>query len=246
MRVKEIKKLRIKKNIIILTVLFSVITIALFYFLVYRYEWIDMNILDGIYLFVLFGVFILLVVFKNKIYYYLYRYNYLLMLEDDLPPLETKKDILSTEWQLNFSNEGFIKHLGTSRYSIYYQIPKKDSPYKSFGKTLLCIVVNNDPKLDLYSKTIQNEIKKIYDKIEKDYPKLKKEVVIQFKEYEKFNDEAKKELQKILSFKQDSFTLVNITVGYFPKTKRVYYLRPKKRYPNKHYYLACKLIEKYI
>lgn len=246
MHKEEIKKLKIKKNIIIFIVLFSVIALALFYFLAHRYKWINPNILDGIYLFVVIGFFVLLITLKNRVNYYVYRYNYLLMLEDDLPPLKTKKAIFSSKWREQFLKEGFIKHVITSRYSILYQIPKKESPYKDFGKTLLCIVINNDPKLDLYGKTIQNKIKEIYEKIEKDHPRIKKEVVIQFKEYEKFDNEVKKDLQKVLSFKQDSFTLINITVGYFPKTNKVYYLRPKNRYPNKYYYLACKLIEKYI
>lgn len=246
MHKEEIKKLRIKKNIVMFSVLFSLLSIALFYFLAHRYKFIDLNILDTIYLFVVVAVFILLVIFKNKINYYVYRYNYLLMLEDNLPPLKTKKAIFSPNWLEMFTNEGFIKHVNTSKYSIYYQITNKKSPYKDFGKTLLCIVINKNVELDLYSRTIQNKIKEIYEKIEKDYPRLKKEVVIQFKEYEKFDEETKKDLQKVLAFKQDSFTLINISVGYFPKTKTVYYLRPKNRYPNKYYYLACKLIEKYI
>lgn len=242
----EIKKLRIKKNTIIYAVLFSLIALAVFYFLAHRYNLINKNILDGIYLLVVIVVFVLIIKLKNKLNYYVYRYNYLLMLEEDLPPVKTKRALLSDNWKQHFIKDGFTKHISTKRYSIYYQIPNKDSVFKEFGNTLVCVVVNNDPKLDLYSQTIQNKIKEIYEKIESKHRNLKREVVIQFKEYENFDEDAKKDLQKILSFKQDSFTLINISVGYFPKTKQVYYLRPERRYPNRFYYLACNLIKRYI
>jgi hypothetical protein len=243
---EEIRKLRIKKNTIIYTVLFSLITLAVFYFLAHRYNLINKNILDGIYLIVVIVVFVLIMKFKNSLHYIVYKYNYLLMLEENLPPVKTKKAILSDDWQQQFVKDGFTEHINTSKFAIYYQIPKKDSIYRQFGKTLVCIVVNKDLKLDLYGGTIQNQIKGIYEKIEHEYPRLKKEVVIHFKEYERFDDESKKELQKVLNFKQDTFALINISVGYFPKIKKVYYLRPANRYPNKQYFLACNLIKRYI
>ena len=242
----EIKKLRIKKNTIIFVVLFSVIALVLFYFLAHKFKLVDANILDGVYFFLVIVYFVLIVTFKNRFNYYVYKYEYLLMLEEDLPPIKTKKEILSDSWQQLFLKDGFKKYVNTTKYAIYYQIPDKESPFYNFGKTMLFIVVNKDKDLDLYGTTIQNKIKEIYTKIEKDYPRIKKEVVIHFKEYERFDDESKKELQKVLNFKQDTFTLINITVGYFKDKKQVYYLRPEIRYPNKFYYLACDLIKRYI
>ncbi|MDY0133839.1 MAG: hypothetical protein RBR46_02315, partial [Acholeplasmatales bacterium] len=131
---------------------------AVFYFLAHRYKFIDSNILDGIYLIVVIVVFVLIMKFKNSLHYIVYKYNYLLMLEENLPPVKTKKAILSDDWQQQFVKDGFTEHINTSKFAIYYQIPKKDSIYRQFGKTLVCIVVNKDLKLDLYGGTIQNQI----------------------------------------------------------------------------------------
>lgn len=243
---KEIKKMKFKKNGILYGILFSLVFLALFYYFAQRYNWINNNVLDGIYLFLVLIFFITIVTLKNKFGYYIYRYNYLLMLQEDLAPIKTNKAILSDHWQQEFIKDGFIIGADNSSFTIYYQVTDKTSVYKDFGKAFLCIVINKNPNLDLYGATIQEAIKKIYEKLEKTHSRLRKEIVVQFKEFEDFNEENKKELQKILNFKQDSFSLINLTVGFFPKTNQVYYLRPKKRFPNKYYYLTCKLIEKYI
>lgn len=242
----EIKKLRRKKNSLLLSVLFSAIILILFYVFAVKFNWINKNLLDGVYLFLLIGFLIYVMKIKNSVTYYLYKYNYLLMLQENLPPIKTNKNILSDSWEEQFIEDEFILHKKNASYSIYYQLTDRHSNYKEFGKSLFCIVVNRDPKLDFYGDEIQHSIRDIYDTHESKYNRLKKEFVIQFKKYDRYNKETKKELQKILNFKQDSFSLINITVGYFPNTREVYYLRPERRFPNRYYYLACKFIEKYI
>lgn len=246
MHKEEIKKLRNKKNILLFGVLFSALILGLFYFFAFNYGFIDRNILDGIYLFVVIGFFIAVIKIKDVVGYTVYKYNYLLMLDEDLPQIKAQRNMFTSNWEESFLDEGFLLHTKNASFSIYYQITDKDSTYKSFGKSLFCIVVNKTEKLDLYNSQIQDSIKKIYDENEKKYSRLKKEFVVQFKKYKTFNDETKKEIQKILNFKQDSFSIVNLTVGYFEDSNKVYYLRPEKRFPNRYYYLICKFIEKYI
>lgn len=242
----EIKKYRRKKNTILFVVLFSLVAIITSYFLALHFEWINKNLLDGILLIVLFVSIFLLAHLKDKITFYLYKYNLYLMLEEDLPPLKAHKSLFTNNWQDNFENDGFINHENNSRFAVYYQVPDSSSPYKDFGKVALIIVINNDPKLDIYGTTIQESIKGVYEQIEKKNKRIKREVVIHFKKYEKFNQNSKTEIQNVLVYKQDSFGIININVGYFSKTNEVYYLRPTKRYPNRLYYLSCKLIENYI
>ncbi len=246
MHKREIQKLRNKKNILLFGVLFSALILGLFYFFAFKYEFINRNILDGIYLFVVIGFFIAVIKIKDVVGYTVFKYNYLLMIDEDLPPIKTKRAIFTEKWEESFLEEGFILHTKNASFSIYYQITDRHSEYKGFGKSLFCVVVNKVEKLDLYNSQIQNEIKEIYSLNEKKYSRLKKEFVVQFKKYKKFDDNTKKELQKILNFKQDSFSIINLTVGYFEDSRKVYYLRPERRFPNKYYFLICKFIENYI
>ena len=67
--------------------------------------------------------------------------------------------------------------------------------------------------------------------------KLKKQVVLQFKKYDTFDEDTKNEMDQIINFKAADNYLIHLTVGYMPKTNQIYYLRPKKRYPNKFLFL---------
>lgn len=242
---KKIKKFRKKKNSLILIVLLISGALIAFYSLAHVYEFISKDLLNTIYIFVLFGYLFFVVKIKNTITYYNYQYNYLLMLNEDLPPINTTQTLFDNKWRQTLSEKGLELHEKTSELEIYYIFASKDNQFKQLNRTMISIVINHSDKLDLYDDKIQQSIKRIYEKNEKQ-TKVKNEIIIHFKTYETLDDKSKEEIQKIIAFKQDLFSITNITVGFIKDINKVYYLRPEKRFPNKQYYLTCELIKELI
>lgn len=242
---KKIKRLRIKKNSLILIVLLISGALIAFYSLVHVYEFMSKDLLNTIYIFVLLGYLYFVIKMKNIITFTVYEYNYLLMLKEDLPPVNLTQNLFDDNWKKVLFNKGLKLHEKTEELELYYIFSSKDNDFKTFNRTMICIVVNKTNNLDLYSDKVQQSIKRIYEKNEKQ-TKVKNEVVIHFKTYETLDEKTEKEIHKIISFKQDLFSITNITVGFIKDINQIYYLRPEKRFPNKQYYLTCELIKELI
>lgn len=239
---KKIKKFRRKKNSLILIVLFISGVLIAFYSLAHVYKFISIDLLNTIYLFVLLLYLFFVIQIKNKITYYNYQYNYLIMLQEDLPPIELTQILFDNNWKQKLTNKNFTLHEKTSEMELYYVFANRKNEYKQFGRAMICVVVNKEVDLELYDDKVQQSIKRIYEKNDKQ-TKVKNEIVIHFKTYETLDDKAKTEIQKIIAFKQDLFSITNITVGFIKDINKVYYLRPERRFPNKQYFLACQLIK---
>lgn len=242
---KQINIIRRKKNGLIIAILFSMVTLIVSYIALTKYTSFNRNYLDGIYLVLLFAYVFFIYSSNNKVTYYSYKYNYLLMVNEDLPPVNTNQMVLTTNWEKQLIDLGLELQEKNSEFATYYTFTSRKGKHKEFGNALVCVVLNYKENLDMYDQKIQHSIKNIYESNEKQN-KTKTEVVIQFKAFESFNEKTKNEIQKVIVFKQNNFSIVNITVGYFKNLNQVYYLRPSKRYPNKHYYYSCKLIEDLI
>jgi hypothetical protein len=76
-----------------------------------------------------------------------------------------------------------------------------------------------------------------------DKTKVNKLIVLQFKKYPEWSQEAKQELNQIINYKAGQQSMIHLSVGYFLKQNQMYMLRPMKRYPSKHYYLAVMLAQ---
>lgn len=236
-------KIKKKKNAIFIATSFSFVfmCISLIYVVFMENKLGDW--VYSAYLVFIFAFFGLIAYLRSKITVVMMEYNYLRMLIENQGPLKTIEKLYTTTWLADIDKNGFTNYNETEDYIIYYQYYKKVEKYAGLRHVLVVIVVAKNKNLDFYNDQLEYKIETIYSKLN-NAKKIRKHIVIQFQNYNNFNDKVKIECDKIINLKQMSQTLIHLTVGYLSNEKRVYFLRPLKRYPSKEYHFTVALIKK--
>jgi len=205
---------------------------------------INNDLIVTIYILIGIGFLIFVIWYRQRYNYYIMQLEYFKMLNDQQGPITIPRPIFTQSFIDAFKKDGFIEGLSETAFVLYYRFSKKVEGIVNSGQVLEVIVLAKNESVDFYSETIDKAIQNLYLKY-KDEKKVKKQIVLQFKKYTKFDEDAKFEADKIINFKAANNYLVHITVAHIPKLNQIYYLRPKKRYPNKFYYYASTQIRKY-
>ena len=220
-----------------------VITFALYFILNMVWQ-IDINLLTTIALPVVIGLLAIFIGFRNKIYYYNMQYKYYLMKIEQIGPQHTNMRLYTKAWLDRFINDGFTPGMNAVDFQIYYRVSKKLEGIANRGDVLDVVVIAKNEDFDFYGEEIDKEINSL-QLIHHEKNRIKKIIVLQFKKYNEFSEEVELDIDKIINFSNQVHHLVHITAGFFPEKKMVYFLCPKKRYPNKYYYYACRQLKKY-
>ena len=239
---QQLKQVKKKRDFFLFFSILLLILLILSFTLLYPY--VNEDLLLSIYLVLSVGYLIYIAIIKSKTSYYAMKYQYLKMVSDQEGPIRLARRIYSKNWFDLFRKDGYLLAGDYQKYLYYYQVFDKVSEVPLSGKVIVFLIFAKDENFDFYSDEIDHEINKIRMNLPQDR-KIRKQVVLQFTKYPEYDETVIPKLQEIINYKQGDNYLVHLNVGYFVKENMVYYLRPKKAYPNKFYYYATRVIKKY-
>ena len=177
---------------------------------------------------------------RLKINFYSMNYRYYHMIVNGSERIGISGRLLSPSWLSFLIQKGYAIRYNDDKHSLYYKIVKKVHN-KSTGMTILVVNIAKTKEYDFYNPDVDREVESILA-THPDNKHIRKVITLQFKAYESF-EESKDEIDKIICFKMHDNYIINITVGYFESTSEIYFLHPKKVYPNAFYYIACQEIK---
>jgi len=191
-------------------------------------------------------IFILLV--TSLIYRkYIFAYNNmakiakLIIAQDE--PVNYVKNIIDNEYKL--TNDSFVLYSKTDVFSIYYRNAKLENyQFKKIYQIEIVVLIRKED-YDFYSKAIEAEI----NKLEASIPKKErptKYIIIEFKGITKMDDNIKKEISEIVSYKVGKQYYCQINVGLHKINKKAYFLYSNSYYPSVYYKKGIELIQKLI
>jgi len=239
---KNKKMFKKKRDLSLFLLIAATIVLLVSFLLLYFVAKIDINLLTTIYLLLAGALFILVFFMRLKIAFYIMNYKYYSMLSDDMPNIKLKKNILTDSWLQNIFSKGFERLSEDLEHLFLYQFYKKLPGTVSSGKVLVLINIAKSPAYDFYSSEVDKEVEKLYASTQNS-KRVRKQITIQFKKYDQISELERHEIDKIINYKIGDNCIINISVGYSEETKEIYFLRPKKIYPNAYYFYATKLIK---
>lgn len=181
---------------------------------------------------------------RSKLVYYLMYYYYFTMLIDNIEPKTPYKKLYTSTWLKQFSEKGFEKTMDNDDFVIYHKFYDKIPKFGRTGRVLIAFVVSKNEAYDFYDLRVNDQIENIYQNY-KYQKRVKKQLIIHFKKYQNYEEKLKEELTHIINFKNGDYVYINLPIGYFVSENKVYFLRPKKKFPNKYYYYAVQLANDY-
>lgn len=181
---------------------------------------------------------------RSKILVFSMHYYYYLMIEDDLDLMKPDRKLFTKSWLNKIENDGYKRSFEDKYLLMYYKFFKKTPISEGRGYTLVVLAIGKTDNYNFYNNTLDEEIERLYNTYEYER-RVKRQVVIQFKKYDKFMEEHKDKLQEIVNYRNGDHYAINIPVGYFVKEDMTYFLRPEHKYYNKMHFEATKLAFKY-
>lgn len=177
--------------------------------------------------------------------YYSMHYRYHRLYEDASLPYKIEEKF-NSKWLLSFKQKGYFHYFEDNSLLIYYKITKSKRKNIFFEEGILEIfTILKDNQQDFYSDILDDKYREIWIQHHKKN-KISKQVIIQIKKYDSFNETLKNDLDRIIIFHEGKNYLITVNGGYFEKESIFYYLHSKKYYPNRYYKYACDLIDEFI
>lgn len=202
---------------------------------------------------IIFAVIFALFIFENvllmhsrtRISYFDLKHRYQLLTNTSVG-LEKTNCKFDNNWIKSLQNNGYHSHVNKDDYTIYYKIGNSITNRSLIKKGMIEIItVFRNSDLDFYGDVIEEEYKSLWMKYEKEH-KLNKQVIIQFKKYDSFDEKIKSDLDQIIAYKYGDNHLVQLNCGFFSDTNSIYYLHSKKYHPSVYYKRAVETIESVI
>lgn len=181
---------------------------------------------------------------RRKLSYYVMYYNYYHMLAYQEGIKEVQGTLFTKSWLNKFEKDGYKKSLETDDFIVFHTVHSKLINIVNSGHVLEAIIVAKKNQVDFYSEEIETHIQDSINNYEYSN-KVKKQIFIQIKRYEALTESKQNEISEIINYKYNNQYFIHLNVGYSYKENKVYFLCPKKRYPNKFYYYACQQAKKY-
>ncbi|MDD3171110.1 MAG: hypothetical protein PHO86_02195 [Bacilli bacterium] len=179
---------------------------------------------------------------KTKITFYDMQQRYQELLKKSVGSIKTNCKF-DNNWLKFLEKHNYQLFVNNSNVTIYFKIEKSLSK-KTFISTSLIEIVTiiKKQELDAYTDQIEDELKKLWAIYEKEYH-LNKQIIMQFKKYNNFSEDIKKELDRIISYKEGDNYLININCGYIENEAELYFLHSNEYYPNRYYKYAVDIIK---
>lgn len=194
----------------------------------------------------LLGLLVGVLAFKSKIMYYTQMETYFKLLSVSEPKYIIKEKF-QTKWINELKQIGFIDYFQGDNYDTFYRLSKiNDRKVSHTNQVLEIITLFKNENIKLYSDQLDTLYKKIYIE-SKTKKNISKQVILQFKKYDKSSKKVIDELDQIIAFKDKKSFLITINCGYFPKENNsFYYLHSNKFYPNEYYKYGSDLIKQIV
>jgi hypothetical protein len=205
---------------------------------------IEFDILMSIFIPLIIVYLVYINILRRKLSYYVMYYNYYHMLTYQEGIKDVQGLLFTKSWLKKFETDGYKNSLETDDYIVFHKIHKKLDNIVSSGHVLEAIVVAKHNEVDFYSEEIETHIEEKINSYEYSN-KVKKQIFIQIKRYDELTESIQSEINEIINYKYNNQYFIHLNVGYSHKDNKVYFLCPKKRYPNKFFYYACQQVKKY-
>lgn len=230
-----------KKRTLYLFFLFGIVLIPLLAWLIITILSIEIENMYFYVMIIVLAVFITYITNVTKLMYIIMQYEYFRMLHEAVPPTKIEHKIFTQSWLNHIANQTYDKVFEDEDILAYARLIKRNKLMPSPQPVLSIILIAKVENYDFYSAQadliINNQLTKYQER-----EKINKLIVLQFKKYEKWTIEHKNECDHIINYRGGLQYMIHLSIGYFPKSQEIYYLRPIKRFPNKYYYYASLLI----
>jgi hypothetical protein len=240
--VRQLYEFKKKRNQLLFFVFMSFLVLAGIFAVLYVFSGIPIDLLAAIFLPIALGELFFVSVMKNRIEFYQMNIQYLNMLSEDIGPLRITRRIFSPAWLETIEKMGYTLNHTNEDFVLYHRFSHKLNGIGNSGDVLECIVLAKHDKVDFYGHDLDEAIKKIMLSEPKHY-RIKKHIVLQFKRYQEFNEQANDEIARIINFKSNRQHMIHVTIGYVAQENKVYFICPQYRFPSKYYYYACRHIK---
>ena len=238
-----LKKAQKEKNTILIVISFSFAFIITLFSVLYFGRLVEEGILLSILLITAILYLVLITYLKSKFVIAQMQYDYLRMVNDNLGTIPLKHPLFSTKFYSNIVDTGHELGIEYESFKIFYKLHTKLPEVGKTGKVLTFYVTSEIENFDFYSDQVNHAIETIYSKIK---ATVSKQIIVQFKPYDTFSDTSKEDMNRIINLKNGPMVIVQLTAGFIREDTSLYYLRPIKRYPNRYYYYATKMIQSVI
>lgn len=235
---EQLKKYKKKRDLNLFFLLVGVVFSVIVY-LVFHLLGVDFSVIAPIMMLLIIGLTVAILIMRPKILTYSMYYKYYKMLADNQGPLTVNVKPFTKTFIKKLNEMGFDSNFQTNNFIIHYKIYDKLKDIRSKGKAIVFAVMAKNDQAKFYSGELDTAIEQIVSAQKKP---IKRQIVLQFKKYSSFNQVNKEEMDQVINLVDGGFVLIHLTCGIMLDTNQIYFLRPKKVYPNKFYYYGSKLI----
>lgn len=186
---------------------------------------------------------ILIIYLQPRITLYSMYYDYSLMVLDDHKPLKTRNKLFTQDWINSLIRHGYTVAEEHQDHLLLYKYHKKLEGVGSSDHVLVFVNIAKTDDYDFYSDDVDNAMQAVYIH-NKEIQKVNKQITLQFKKYDQLDEKARTDAEAAILFKAGKQRLINLTTAYSDESQSIYAMLPKKRYPNKYVYFACKEIKR--
>ncbi|MCU0105470.1 hypothetical protein N7603_07345 [Acholeplasma vituli] len=238
-----LKKAQKEKNTILIVISFSFALIVTVFSVLYFGHLVDEGILLSILLVTAILYLFLITYLKSKFVIAMMQYDYLRMVHDDLGSIPLKHPLFTTKFYNNIVETGHELGVEYESFKVFYKLNPKLVGIGKTGKVLTIFITSELENFDFYTDQVFAAIEKVNSKTK---GHISKQIIVQFKPYNVFDSNTKEDMNRIINLKNGQMVIVQLTAGFIREDNSLYYLRPVKRYPNKYYYYATKLIHSVV
>lgn len=240
--VRQLYEFTKKRNHLLFFVFLSFIGLVGLFVIFYFWVSGPIDLLITIYLPIALVELVFVLMLKNRIEFQQMNIQYLNMLAEEIGPIHIKRRIFSPAWLEAIETMGYTFNQANDDFVLYHRYSHKLKGIVNSGDALECIVLAKHDKVDFYGPALGEAIQKIMIAEPKQY-KIRKHIVLQFKMYQAFDEQANDEIAKIINFKSNRQYMIHVTIGYVAEENKIYFICPEHRFPSKYYYYACRHIK---
>jgi len=236
-----------KRNLFLFFIIFPLSFIISFYFINFFFDWVNQSVLDTILLLFLLVYLLLVSVLKARLNVYSMYYNYYSMLIDEIGIQTLQKTFDIEKFRLLLNKKGYTIKINNKDFDIYtHSLLTKNNDYFQKNEGVLHLVLIKNDTIKLYNETIENALQQIYRGLESEKKVIKHRINLVLKPLPSLDLDIQTEFQKIINIQHGKESLIQINIAVLNNEKKIYYLSPKKRFPNRAYYEAVHEIKRLL
>ncbi|MBN3491146.1 hypothetical protein JV173_06485 [Acholeplasma equirhinis] len=238
----QLKYFKRKRDLYLFFIFFSLLIFLITYPIMSLLEARFDDIVTVYLVYLLIGT-ILFVVFKSKFLVHAMYYKYYKMLSDDQGPYKVPIKPFTPSFYTRLQRQGFLDKVEYDDFVIFYQFTKNLQSVRSRRLSFVAVILTTKPDFDFYQQKVNIALDMIYSNYS-DRKKVRNQIVLQFRKYDTYSEEARNRADQIINFNETQSALIQINCDLYLNEGEIYHLRPKKVYPNKFYYYATNMIQK--